>query len=77
MSENRTAPPDEMADIREDYALILICNLRVHVRRALASNDGKALVYQTPAIKRRLPANKIDRSAVGLNYKVLSEKPFD
>jgi hypothetical protein len=49
------APPEEMAELREDYAAMLICTLRVHVRRTLTSNDNKALIYQNPIIRRRLP----------------------
>ena len=45
MSSNRTAPPEEMADIREDYAVVLICNLRLHIERTLGPLDGKALIY--------------------------------
>lgn len=45
MANHRLAPPEEMAELREDYASILISTLRVHINRSLAGSDGKALVY--------------------------------
>jgi hypothetical protein len=66
-----------MAESREDYAAILICTLRVHVKRQIATMDGRGLIYQTPTIRRRLPSNKIDKSAVGLQYKMLGTAHFD
>lgn len=45
MNNNRNAPPEEMAELREDYAAVLVSNLRLHVARALAPADGKSMVY--------------------------------
>ena len=43
MSNNRMAPPEEMAELREDYAAVLISNLRLHIAKEL--DDKRFLVY--------------------------------
>jgi hypothetical protein len=45
MANHRLAEPELMAELREDYASMLIGTLRVHVKREISSADNKALVY--------------------------------
>ena len=77
MTNNRTAPPIVMADLREDYAAILVGNLRTHIRRQMPDDDGKMLIYQKPTASRKLSMKEADRSAMGLQYKTVGERRFD
>jgi hypothetical protein len=71
---------DVQAEIREDFAAVLISTLRVELKRV--GDDGNSLFYQTPMhwrsriSSRTLGQQKIDRSDIGLTYQVQSDKPF-
>jgi len=45
MNNHREAPALEIADLREDYAAILISHFRAEIKRDLPSRTDQKLIY--------------------------------
>jgi hypothetical protein len=73
--------PEVQAEVREDFAAVLISTLRVELKKIC--DDGRSLVYQTPLnwrqrmSARTIGQHKIDRSDIGLTYVVNCKDGFN